>query len=372
MKDYYRILGLKETATAEEIHKRWIELMQKFHPDHGMQCETDDETTKEINEAYQVLKHSSSRMEYDFERFHERKEKKISTQKLVFAVSGLVFIFILGFFFMKKPQTPAPLKSKPQLPSSSQAKLSPIPQYEPGPYVEGKFQIAETEKMAKVEKGEKIVLPKKGKEMKTASEIPKKKVEPPLKIVQSQVTVKSLSSLPPKESNPVLPIDNLSPMKPSGPSERISVARDVSSPSPPAKVEAQVAEINPTPRIAMDEEVKRFFADYVERYNQKDIQGFISFFSSKAIQNQKDGLEGIRRIYDNFFNQSQGLEYHIENIKIEVDQNSVQVKAQYEIDQILKKEEGRKIWRGHIQWILAKEEGVLKITSLNYKNDESP
>jgi ketosteroid isomerase-like protein len=223
-----------------------------------------------------------------------------------------------------------------------------------------------------VEKGEKIVLPKKGQETKTASEIPKKKAEPPLKMVQSQVPVKPLSPPPPEESNPVPPIDNLSPMKPSGPSEKISVAHDISPPSPPVKVEARIAEIKPTPRMATDEEVKRFFADYVERYNQKDIQGFISFFSSKAIQNQKDGLEGIRRIYENFFNQSQGLEYRIENIKIEVVQNSIQVRARYEIDQVLNKEEGRKIWRGHIQWILVKEEGVFKITSLNYQNDQSP
>jgi hypothetical protein len=226
--------------------------------------------------------------------------------------------------------------------------------------------------MGKVEKGEKAVLQKKGQEMKTASEIPKKKAEPPLKMAQSDVSVKPLSPAPPKASNPVSSIGNLSPMKPSGPLEKISVVRHVAVASPSVKVEDQVGELKLPPLIATDEEVKRFFADYVERYNQRDIGGFLSLFSSKAIQNQKDGLEGIRRIYDNFFNQSEELRYRLKDTRIEIYQNAVEIKARYEIDQILKKEGEKKIWRGQVQWVLVKEEGVLKITLLNYQHDKSP
>jgi hypothetical protein len=372
MKNYYKILGLKEIATAEEIHGRWIELMQRFHPDHGIQGDTDDETAKEINEAYQVLKHSSSRMEYDLERLHQRKLKKVSIQKLVLSICGLIFIFILSFIFMKRPQVPTPLKLKPQLPSSSQAQLSPIPHYGPGPYVEAKLPISKTEKMAKVEKGEKVSLTKKGQEMKTTLEVPKKKAEPPLKMVHSEVSAKPPLSSTPKESNVVSSIDNQRSMKPSGTLEKISVVHHISTPSPSVKVEDQVAELKPPPLIATDEEVKRFFADYVERYTQKDVGGFISLFSSQAIQNQKDGLEGIRRIYDNFFNQSQELRYRLKDTRIEIYQNAVEIKARYEIDQISKKEGEKKNWRGQVQWVLVKEEGVLKITLLNYQHDKSP
>jgi DnaJ-class molecular chaperone len=70
MKDYYRTLGLKETATAEEIHRRWIELMQEHHPDHSPDGKYAEDMAKKINEAYQVLKHSASRMRYDLERQH--------------------------------------------------------------------------------------------------------------------------------------------------------------------------------------------------------------------------------------------------------------------------------------------------------------
>jgi hypothetical protein len=35
--------------------------------------------------------------------------------------------------------------------------------------------------------------------------------------------------------------------------------------------------------MATEEEVRQFVANYMERYNQKDIDGFLSLFSPKAI-----------------------------------------------------------------------------------------
>jgi len=70
--------------------------------------------------------------------------------------------------------------------------------------------------------------------------------------------------------------------------------------------------------IATEQEVTQFFADYVERYNQKDIDGFLSLFSPKAIQNQRDGFNEIRRIYSDYFNKSRKLSYHLEDIKIKI------------------------------------------------------
>jgi hypothetical protein len=234
------------------------------------------------------------------------------------------------------------------------------------------LHIAKTENTVEVEKEEKVVLQKKGQEIRTASEIPKKKAELPLKMVHSGVSVKLARSSAPKESNPVSSADNPGLMKLPEPLEKVSAVHHVSVPSPSVKVQDQVAELKPPPLIATDGEVKHFFADYVERYAQKDIGGFISLFSSKAIQNQKDGLDGIRRIYDNFFDQSEELRYRLEGARIEIYQNAVEIKARYEIDQTLKREGEKKIWRGHVQWVLVKEEGVLKITSLNYQHDLSP
>jgi ketosteroid isomerase-like protein len=126
------------------------------------------------------------------------------------------------------------------------------------------------------------------------------------------------------------------------------------------------------PLLAKEEEVKRFFSDYVGRYNQKDIDGFLSFFSAKAVQNQKDDLKGIRKIYTKFFDQSRELRYQTEGMKIEIYQNSVEVKARFRVDQRLKGGGEEKVWKGNIRWVLVKEDGNLKISSLDYQNEKTP
>jgi ketosteroid isomerase-like protein len=124
--------------------------------------------------------------------------------------------------------------------------------------------------------------------------------------------------------------------------------------------------------LAKEEEVKQFFSNYVDRYHRKDIGGFLSFFSSKAVQNQTDGLEAISNFYTNFINQSQDLRYQIEGMKIEISQHRVDVKARFRLDQKLKKDGEEKVWKGNIRWVLVKEEGRLKISSLDYQNEKSP
>jgi len=126
------------------------------------------------------------------------------------------------------------------------------------------------------------------------------------------------------------------------------------------------------PLPVKEEEVKQFFSNYIDRYNRKDIHGFLSFFSSKAVQNQKEGFERIRKIYSDFFDQSQELQYHMEDTKIEIYQNGIEVRARYKLDQLLKKGGERKRWIGNIRWVLVKEDGVLRIISLDYKNEKSP
>jgi len=144
----------------------------------------------------------------------------------------------------------------------------------------------------------------------------------------------------------------------------------VVKPEIPEKVEEKVPQ--PPLLLAKEEEVKQFFSDYIRRYNRKDIDGFLSFFSSKAVQNQKDGLKGIKNIYTKFFDQSQELRYQIEGMKIEIYQNSVEVRARFRVDQTLKKRGEEKVWTGTIHWVLVKEDGDLKIISLDYQNDKTP
>jgi hypothetical protein len=141
-------------------------------------------------------------------------------------------------------------------------------------------------------------------------------------------------------------------------------------PDPPdiTDLQLQLAQFKPPSLLATEEEARKFFNNYIERYTRMDIEGFLSLFSSKAVQNQKDGLEGIRKIYANFFNQSKEVGYHSQDIKIEIYQIAIDVKARYEIEQILKVGAEKKVWRGRVRWVLIKENGALKIFTLDYQH----
>ncbi len=65
MKDYYYILGLKQTASTEEVKKAYRKLSIKFHPDKNDGDEFFAERFKEIQEAYEILIDTSKRKAYD-------------------------------------------------------------------------------------------------------------------------------------------------------------------------------------------------------------------------------------------------------------------------------------------------------------------
>jgi len=63
-KDYYKILQVGETADLREIKKAYRKLALKFHPDTSSEADTEDKF-KEVAEAYEVLKDTTKRAEYD-------------------------------------------------------------------------------------------------------------------------------------------------------------------------------------------------------------------------------------------------------------------------------------------------------------------
>ena len=64
-RDYYEVLGVNKSASADEIKKSYRKLAMKFHPDRNPDNKDAAEKFKEICEAYEVLSDTDKRQRYD-------------------------------------------------------------------------------------------------------------------------------------------------------------------------------------------------------------------------------------------------------------------------------------------------------------------
>jgi curved DNA-binding protein CbpA/ketosteroid isomerase-like protein len=435
MKDYYEILGVEEEASDEEIRARWIELAKHYHPDLGKTKEA-DEKIKEINEAYEVLKDNSKRFDYDFERTfkrslikraHRSKERRIPVQKIMLSAGTLVVFLIIGvvsfrwFHVASPPKSGVPYEMGKALEEKTASRVPPVKtelevqgDQEVPKEIKKEMMPQESVKIVSVspQRSPQKILPKSKLPVKVEGKVPAKEEPKPVKEPVPQVAMKSEAPVrvekevpkeSPKQVAIEVPKEVVREVAKEAPKE---IPREVPKETPkqvpkeipkevakegpkelPKEVstvtlhhgerltlltrEERVVSSRPSP-LAKEEEVKQFFSNYIDRYTRKDIDGFLSFFSSRALQNQKDGLKEIRKIYTKYFDQSQELRYHVEGMKIEIDQNVVKVKARFRVDQRLKKRGEEKVWGGNIRWVLVKEDGNLKISSLDYKNEKAP
>ena len=70
-KDLYKVLGVSETSSKEEIDRQYRKLAAKYHPDRFSEDNEKKDAEKQfenISQAYNVLSNEKSRSEYNARR----------------------------------------------------------------------------------------------------------------------------------------------------------------------------------------------------------------------------------------------------------------------------------------------------------------
>jgi len=64
-RDFYEILGVSKSASADEIKKAYRKTAMQFHPDRNPGDKAAEEKFKEAAEAYEILSDADKKAKYD-------------------------------------------------------------------------------------------------------------------------------------------------------------------------------------------------------------------------------------------------------------------------------------------------------------------
>jgi curved DNA-binding protein len=65
--DYYKVLGIKRTASSDDIKRAYYKLARKYHPDYAENKDSALDKFLLVNQAYKILGDINSRLKYKIE-----------------------------------------------------------------------------------------------------------------------------------------------------------------------------------------------------------------------------------------------------------------------------------------------------------------
>ncbi len=394
--DHYLTLFLPRTASLNQIHKRWKDLMLIYHPDRNSSADA-ARCAKQINAAYDILKNPEKKKEYDMRTTmtgdtylrihpgstsHRRRPARYPfispglrrlLPKLIIPCSILISLAILLTIFLNNRQDRyLPQTKKAQPLRQQSAHIADVPAYPREVRVQPETQQATPSEMRIFYREGSGVQPRRrtagteiaGASRSRAARVPNQmekslKVVPvapegksrlreielasgnvPAFVVQDKAPKKEMAAVPPRGSSDKQP-GSLPGQKGAGPED-----------------EALNAKLSD-----LETEVFFFMVQYVHAYEEGDISKFMAFFSRSAIENGNMRYDDIRESYKKNFENGR-YSYVLKNVSISKKDDAITVTGDYSIKR-LGGDMGPAI-NGRARWSLGRVDGGLKITRIDY------
>jgi hypothetical protein len=129
---------------------------------------------------------------------------------------------------------------------------------------------------------------------------------------------------------------------------------------------AQVPLLSETYQAVTEKEVRQLIDDYLTRFVAMQLDPLMALFSKDAIENRVLPYEDIKAAFRKVIATSESVSCEFEIYSIKTYKQSASVTGHYQAVQTFVDNTSGKIFEGDIQWILVREDGLLKIKKVNY------